>query len=552
MPVTDSGHRSRTAALSTGTARCRSVRLGRCSPYDATIGAWNGPVRGAARPRPNCGQALEAKALSPGGSVRTHRSYWWVRWPGPRRPRRRLAAAGDRRGRRRPHVRAGGPARHRQVADDHQPAHAGRSPRARRCCSSPRSGRPSTSSRAGWTPSAWACSPSTCTTRARAPRWCGRRSGWRWSTRSPSTSRAWPRDAEDLALGPPDARPLRRPAARRERRRPVAVLGAHGRADRRHRGRPAAGAAAVRGQRPGRGAHRRCGRALALLPDIADLTRPSLRHPWAFVDYPDIDLPATQAAAAEVDAAVRGLTGVRRAVRRAAPRRGRRPTSTRWRTCCPARRSVSTCSTRRSPSSGRRRRRRCWARSPRSPRSATRASTSRRRRRCALPLAEIYVAGADRGGVVVVRPPAAADRRPRPARAVPAARGDGEAEGRAGAGREPVAGADRGRRRSRRGPSSHPGPDACPRAGTRSATPTCSTGRSRGCAGPVPPSTASTPFHVALRKLIVAGLPAGPGGARRGRPPAGRRRRDAGRLPEQPRRSCRPGPATTASCCAGR
>jgi hypothetical protein len=50
-------------------------------------------------------------------------------------------------------------------------------------------------------------------------------------------------------------------------------------------------------------------RALALLPDIADLTRPRPTHPWAFVDSPEIDLPATQAAAAEVDEAVRGLTG---------------------------------------------------------------------------------------------------------------------------------------------------------------------------------------------------------------------------------------------------
>ena len=50
-------------------------------------------------------------------------------------------------------------------------------------------------------------------------------------------------------------------------------------------------------------------RALALLPDIADLTRPRRTHPWAFVDSPEIDLPATQAAAAEVDAAVRGLAG---------------------------------------------------------------------------------------------------------------------------------------------------------------------------------------------------------------------------------------------------
>lgn len=49
---------------------------------------------------------------------------------------------------------------------------------------------------------------------------------------------------------------------------------------------------------------------LALLPDIADLTRPSPRHPWAFVDSPDIDLPATQAAAAAVDAAVREVQAV--------------------------------------------------------------------------------------------------------------------------------------------------------------------------------------------------------------------------------------------------
>ncbi|MCV2488187.1 DUF4011 domain-containing protein [Geodermatophilus sp. YIM 151500] len=50
-------------------------------------------------------------------------------------------------------------------------------------------------------------------------------------------------------------------------------------------------------------------RALGLLPDISDLTRPSPRHPWAFVDTPDVDLPAAQAAAVEVDAAVRELTG---------------------------------------------------------------------------------------------------------------------------------------------------------------------------------------------------------------------------------------------------
>ncbi|TFV48148.1 DUF4011 domain-containing protein [Blastococcus sp. TF02A_35] len=46
-------------------------------------------------------------------------------------------------------------------------------------------------------------------------------------------------------------------------------------------------------------------RALALLPDIADLTRPSPRHPWAFVDSPAIDLPAAREATAAVDAALR-------------------------------------------------------------------------------------------------------------------------------------------------------------------------------------------------------------------------------------------------------
>jgi hypothetical protein len=48
-------------------------------------------------------------------------------------------------------------------------------------------------------------------------------------------------------------------------------------------------------------------RALALLPDIADLTRPSPRHAWAFVDTPLVDLVQTQAAALEVDRAVRAL-----------------------------------------------------------------------------------------------------------------------------------------------------------------------------------------------------------------------------------------------------
>ncbi|SDO47436.1 DUF4011 domain-containing protein [Geodermatophilus sp. DSM 45219] len=48
-------------------------------------------------------------------------------------------------------------------------------------------------------------------------------------------------------------------------------------------------------------------RALALLPDIADLVRPSPRHAWAFVDTAHVDLLAAQQTAAAVDQAVRDL-----------------------------------------------------------------------------------------------------------------------------------------------------------------------------------------------------------------------------------------------------
>ncbi|MBM7808347.1 hypothetical protein JOD57_004184 [Geodermatophilus bullaregiensis] len=48
-------------------------------------------------------------------------------------------------------------------------------------------------------------------------------------------------------------------------------------------------------------------RSLALLPDVADLVRPSPRHPWAFVDTARVDLPAAHRAAAEVDDAIRAL-----------------------------------------------------------------------------------------------------------------------------------------------------------------------------------------------------------------------------------------------------
>jgi len=45
-------------------------------------------------------------------------------------------------------------------------------------------------------------------------------------------------------------------------------------------------------------------RALATLPDIADVARPRVGHPWAFVDTADVDVPAAATACAAVDAAV--------------------------------------------------------------------------------------------------------------------------------------------------------------------------------------------------------------------------------------------------------
>ena len=169
------------------------------------------------------------------------------------RARRRLAAAGDRRGGRRPHLRARGPARHRQVADHHQPAH----PRRRR-------------RQAGAVRRREARGPG----RRRAPARRGRhghvrprpaRQGLaRLDGARPDPARARARGRRrragpgrrrrGAAVVPPDARPLRRPAARRQRRRAVAVLGADGGAHRRHRRRAAAGARAVRRQRAGRGA----------------------------------------------------------------------------------------------------------------------------------------------------------------------------------------------------------------------------------------------------------------------------------------------------------
>ena len=50
-------------------------------------------------------------------------------------------------------------------------------------------------------------------------------------------------------------------------------------------------------------------RALALLPDIADLARPSAGHAWGFLDTVELDITAVQQAAVAVDTAIRELPG---------------------------------------------------------------------------------------------------------------------------------------------------------------------------------------------------------------------------------------------------
>ena len=109
-----------------------------------------------------------------------------------------------------------------------------------------------------------------------------------------------------------------------------------------------------------------------------------------------------------------------------------------------------------------------------------------------LPLAEIYVAAQTaaasswwgrRRRLIAVRDQLAPYLRPE-AKVKPA-----EVPG---AGRGPVAGADRGAG-DRGAGRLDPRPDRAGRAGTRSSTPTCSTARCSGCGGRVRPSTAPRP-----------------------------------------------------------
>ena len=132
--------------------------------------------------------------------------------------------AGDRRGRGRAHLRPRGSTRNRQVADHHQPADPrGRRRQAgavrRREAGGARRRHPATRRRSGMGP--FCPRPARQGSRARrCPRADQARAGPRRRRRP---SRAWPPTSETLRLGPPAARPLRRPAARDERRRPLAT-----------------------------------------------------------------------------------------------------------------------------------------------------------------------------------------------------------------------------------------------------------------------------------------------------------------------------------------
>ncbi len=221
---------------------------------------------------------------------------------------RRLAARRDRRGRGRAHVRARGSARHRQVADHHQPARRGRWPTANGCCSSPRSGRRSTSSRGGSTRSAWARSPRPARQGRRARR-CAPRSGCAGARRRRRRAGAG-RGGRAAALVPADARRLRRPAARRERRRPVALLGADRELLASGDGRRADAAAAVVGRRtPMPTAAVRA--ALALCPRSPTWRAASLHHPWAFADPADAgDVDPARSRAAALRRSTRPIAGL--------------------------------------------------------------------------------------------------------------------------------------------------------------------------------------------------------------------------------------------------
>ena len=371
-----------------------------------------------------------------------------------------------------------------------------RSPRASGCCSSPRSGRRWTSSQRRL--DAVGMGPFVLDLHDKGSKPAdGARAdpAAPWSTRSPSTSRSSAADGEDLRSA---RRVLARYADRLhepQRRRAVAVLGAHGassrsaptssrcrcrspagqRAGRRGR-RGAAGAGALPGHRRPGPARARATRGRSSTPRRRRPRRRCSRRPPRF----DAAVPALPPALGPGAAAPPGTPADLAVAGRAARRPGR-----------PLDVLDETRTPRWTAATGRRAR----TRSPPSPRPASRP------RRRSTPTALAPAArrdlrgGAGRGGVGLLRAAEAAGRRPRPARAGPPAGArrssrSGVPEltgalsrlqtGRAGAGRRGAApipglalprGLEPVRRRRRR----------------------CSTARSPGCAGPGRPSTARRP-----------------------------------------------------------
>ena len=359
------------------------------------------------------------------------------------RPGRLLAAAGDRRGHRRPHVRARGPARHRQVADHHQPAHpggrrgqegavrrreAGGPGRRRAAAGRRRHGhvRPRPARQGLARLDGAGADPAGAGARGRRRRAGPGRRRRRTSARPAA---CWPATPTGCTTATPpglslySARTAELTAGTDVEPLPVPlpfVANA-----------PAEVLTQVR-------------RALALLPEIADLTRPRRTHPWAFVDTPEIDLLGHPGRGRRGGRGRARADRLRRAVRRAAvradagrPRRSGPPAVSGPAVGLDVLDETFTG---------------LWTASTSAVLGEIAAFIAFRHPGLdvATPDALQPAAGrdlrgrADRRGVVLVRAAAPADRRPRPARAVPAAGRDGEAEGRPGAGREPVAGAGLG------------------------------------------------------------------------------------------------------------
>ena len=130
-------------------------------------------------------------------------------------PGRRLAAARGRRGRRRAHLRARGAARHRQVADHHQPARPGGRRRQAGAVRRREAGGAGRRRPAAGRGRHGPVRPRPARQGQPARPWCGRRSGAALEHAVAVDEQGLAADGEDLRSARADAGPLRRPAARR-------------------------------------------------------------------------------------------------------------------------------------------------------------------------------------------------------------------------------------------------------------------------------------------------------------------------------------------------